>query len=299
MSSETRPQMPFTPLPQKNGKVIEVHKSPYAVTVNTTLVVITIVVLVFSVIGAIAYYSFDSTLQARMQERKENELLYDDPNEKNILGLDDSLPELEFGKKAAAANTQQQQQQALKRPQAQTIDTPNGKQQIPPRPTSAPLKKETPDVTPSPSKTPDNIYVSKDGLFSIEHDKWSSAGSKTEGDTELETLESSDGKYKLYLGITKKKYDSIDAYLDTDPRGRKPKNNTEAITLGGESGKKALTFTGNFNGSEYKTIAAYVFSKDKESVYSLELDTTEMDINNKSNEEVFKKITDSFKFKDK
>lgn len=271
--------------------VVELHKLPQANTVSTTILVITITVLVFAAIAGVAYYSFNSTLQAKVQERRENELLYSDASDQNILGAETSkLPQVQLGKtnRTPGAGTQQQAQSQ------QMVQMPNGQQQkVPPYPTDKPA------TSPTPTKVPDNVFVSKDDLFSMEHDKWSRGGKRTEGDTYLETLTSIDGKYKLHIGITNKKYDSIQAYLDTNPRGRKPTNGTSDITLGGETGKKTTSFIGDFEGSTYKTIGGYVFSKDKQAIYSIELDTTELDVNNNSNEDIFNKIKDSFKFIEK
>lgn len=284
-------------------KVIELHKSPHAQSVSTSITVITIVVVVFSLIGFIAYYSFNSTLQSKMMDRDQNELLYTNPNDKDIMGVNDSLPEVQIGaaknnQQKGGANPQAAAQQQMGQQSDQYMKTPDGKmQKVPPKPT----KKDSPSPTskPSPTTVPENVAISTDKLFSVEHEKWKSAGSRTEGDTEIKMLESSDGKYKLNIGVTKKKFDTIDAYLDSDPRGRKPKNGTESITLNGQDGKKALSFELNTGGTAYKTTAAYVFSKDKEAVYSIELDSTELDVNNKSNEDVFKKITDSFRYIEK
>ncbi len=236
-------------------------------------------------------------------ERDQNELLYSDPNEKNIMGVNDSLPEVQVGaannnQKKGLTNPQAAAQQQMGQQPGQMMKTPDGKmQKVPPKPTKG--SSPTPSASPSPTPVPENVAISPDDLFSVEHEKWKKAGTRTEGDTDIKTLESEDGKYKLHLGVTKKKFDSIDAYLESDPRGRKPKNGTESISLNGQDGKKAHSYELNTGGATYKTIAAYVFSKDKEKVYSIELDSTELDVNNKSNEDVFKKITDSFRYIEK
>lgn len=281
-----------------------------AETVSTTLVVITVVVVVFGIIAATGYFAFNNTLQAKLQERKDNNLLYQDPGEQDILGLEATLPPIEIGKSKATQQNQQQlqmlqqqqlmqqmQQQQMQQQKKTTMQTAPAKD--PASSSTDPKPTEKPTDTPTPTSVPDNVYVSTDGLFSVEHEKWNKTGTKTEGDTEIETLKSSDGMYLLHVGITKKKYDTVQAYLDTDMRGRKPKNGTTDITLGGETAKKANTFTLDTNGSTYKSIAGYVLSKDKEKVYSIELDSTELDVNNKKNEEVFDKIKSSFKFIEK
>lgn len=288
MSSEDSQK---TPAP--GGHVVEVHNLPQTKAISTTLVVITAIVIVFSIVAAIAYYSFNSTLQAKMQDREQNELLYNDPNQKDILGLEDTLPEVQIG----SARAKQQQQSALQRPQNQMIQTPDGRKQvIPPKPRST---NAVPSEKPSPTEVPENVLISKDEKFSIEHEKWTKGASTSEGDTEIDILESPDGTYKLYVGVVKKKFGTVDEYLDSDPRGRKPKNGRDSITLGGETGKKANTYTYDNAGTSYKTTAAYVLSKDKEALYFLELDSTSLDANDKSNEDVFKKITDSFKYIEK
>lgn len=248
--------------------------------------------LVFGIIAGISYFSFNSALQSSQQERKENELLYNDPNQVDILGLDDSLPEVQVG----IAGKQKQQQAPLQTSQQQQqneyIKMPDGKmQKVPPKPTNA-----IPTRPPRPTKVPDGTYLSSDNGFSVKGENWKTNGTKTDGDAIIETLDSSDGKYKLRIGVTSKKFDSLDEYLDTNPRGRKPLNGTESITLDGETGKKTNTFEATIEGTTYKSIGAYVFSKDKDKVYSIELDSTELDINNKDNVTVFEEITKSFSF---
>lgn len=286
-------------------KVLYVDSIPGGETISQTLIAISVVVVLAGLIGGIAYVSFSGTLNSKLAERKENELLYQEAGQTDILGLDNKLPEIQIGKNPNAGASKQlalAQQQAVQR---MGQGNPEMQMKIDPPPpstkqaTKGPEKTSTPSPSPSPTPVPDNMYVSKDGTFSLEHDKWARSGSKTEGNTEMEILKSSDGKYTLTIGITKKKFSTVQEYLDTDPRGRKPKNGTTTITLGGESGLKANTFELVSDGATYKTIAGYVLSKDKESVISIELDSTDLDVNNKDNETVFDKIKSSFKFIDK
>ncbi|MCX7996941.1 MAG: hypothetical protein N2691_04300 [Patescibacteria group bacterium] len=294
------PETPVEP------KVLYVESLPGGEAVSQTLVVISVVVLLFGIIGGIAYFSFTRTLEEKLAEREENDLLYQEPGETNILGFKDTLPEIEIGKTANSASAQQQglglaQQQAMQKLAAQG-NAASAKATVATKPSKAdPTAKNTDTPTPSPSPTdvPDNVYVSKDESFSLEHENWTKSETRTEGDTEIETLKSPDGKYSLHIGVTSKKYSTVQEYLDTDPRGRKPQNGTTDITIGGESGKKANTFELTTNGTTVRTIAGYVLSKDKEKVISIELDTTELDVNNNKNEDIFDKIKSSFKFLEK
>lgn len=286
------------PEDKQQVKVISTD-SPVIQSISTSVVLVGAIVGGIALIAVIGYMTVKNSYDAKVQDRKENALLYNDPNEKNLFADDlNELPPVNVG-----ANAQQQQQQSqLQVANQQQVLGQQAAQQRAAQQQQAPPKAEKTN-TPTPSPTPKDTFINEKKKFSVTNKGWNKENSTSAGSNTVTTYKSPDSVYTLTISEvanfnseTKKKYDSLDEYLNTNPGGRKPGNGTEAIKLSGKDGLKAKPFIMNNNGSSVKTIGAYVFSEDSEYIYSLELDSTSLDINNSDADTVFKDITSSFTF---
>jgi hypothetical protein len=287
--------MEQNPQPTENVKHLE--NTPAVQNASSTLLVIGLVIGIFGAIAMVSYFFFAKTYSAKMEERKENALLYDDPSQKNILGAQiTDLPELEMGgnkalNKQPTMTQQQLMQQQLMRQQQQAA----GGMQQQKAPQNMPENKPP---TPTQTPIPENTYVNDELHFKLEYQGWDKQTQTTDGDLKIDSYKKSDGSLILYIVTTTKKFDTIQAFIDTSPRGRKPAT-TANFGIGGKEGQKSEPFDVSENGTAYKAIAAYVEPKDDQGMISIELDSTSLDVNDHTAADAFEKITDSFAFIEK
>lgn len=286
--------------PEDTRKVTEISPdSPVIQSISTSVVLIGAIVGGIAIIAIIGYTTVMNSYEAKLQDRKDNALLYDDPNEKNLFSNDlNELPPVNIGGNAQQGNKQQSQLQMANNQQVlgqQAARQQNMAQQQPPE--SVPEKK----TSPSPTPTPKDTFINEKKTFSVSNKGWTKDQNKTTGENSITTFKSPDSTYTLTISEvtnfnneTKKKYETLEEYVNSNPGGRKPANGTEPITLSGKEGVKSKPFVLNSNGSSVKTTGAYLFSENSEFIYSLELDSTNLDINNSDSDAVFKDITTSF-----
>lgn len=283
--------------PQPTGNVKHLENTPAVQNASSILLVIGLVIGIFGAIAMISYFFFMKTYSAKMEERKENALLYDDPSQKNILGAQiTDLPDLKMGANSALNKQPTMTQQQLMQAQLMRQQQAAGMQQQQQRaPQSMPENKPP---TPTQTPIPENTYVNDELHFKLEYQGWNKQNQTTDGDLKIDSYKKSDGSLILYIVTTTKKFDSIQAFIDSSPRGRKP-STTANFGIGGKEGQKSEPFDVNENGTAYKAIAAFVEPKDDTGMISVELDSTSLDVNDHSADDAFKKITDSFTFIEK
>lgn len=289
--------MDLNPVPA--DKVKHLENTPAAQNASNTLLVIGLIIGVFGLLAMLSYFFFIKTYSAKMEDRSQNAMIYeDDPSQKNILSAQiTDLPKLEMGGNSALNKkptmTQQQLMQAQMMQQQQAMSR---QQQSAPQ--SNPANPENKPPTPTQTPIPENTYINDDLHFKLEYQGWNKQSQTTQGDLKIDSYKKNDGSYILYIVTTTKSFSSIQEFIDTSPHGRKPEKITD-FGIGGQGGQKSEPFDVNENGNTYKAVAAYVKPKEGDGMISVELDSSSLDVNDHSADDVFKKITDSFTFIDK
>lgn len=282
--------MDSTPNPPQEVKHVE--NSAIAQNASNTLMVIGLVIGIFGLIAISSYFFFVKTYSSAMENRQENAMLYDDPSQKNILGAQiTDLPELQIGgnknlnKQPPMTQQQLMQAQMMQQQQAMQQKAPQNKPDVkPPTPTNTPV--------------PANTYVNDTLHFTLNNQGWTKQAQTKDGEITVDSYKNDSGSLILYITTTTKSYDTVKAYLDTTPRGRKPES-TSDFSLGGEGGLKSTPYSVSANGTTYMSIGAYVKPRVDTGMIGVELDSTSLDVNDHSAEDTFKKITDSFTFIEK
>jgi hypothetical protein len=278
--------------PNTPQEVKHVENSAIAQNASNTLMVIGLVIGIFGLIAISSYFFFVKTYSSAMENRQENAMLYDDPSQKNILGAQiTDLPELQIGgnknlnKQPPMTQQQLMQAQMMQQQQAMQQKAPQNKPDVkPPTPTNTPV--------------PANTYVNDTLHFTLNNQGWTKQAQTKDGEITVDSYKNDSGSLILYITTTTKSYDTVKAYLDTTPRGRKPES-TSDFSLGGEGGQKSTPYTVSTNGTTYMSIGAYVKPRVDTGMIGVELDSTSLDVNDHTAEDTFKKITDSFTFIEK
>jgi hypothetical protein len=266
---------------------------------SSTIGIVAVVGVVFAAIAGIGYFSYQASIQREMKEQKDTAMLYDDPSERNILGdysAEPTLPPLNFNGNGAAGQQRQQQQAAqaqnpmmqMMQQQAAQKQAQSGQQAMQPPP-KAPQATKAPTATP----VPDNVFVNYPGSLSFSHDNWEKRPGTKAGDDTTYVLLSPDDTYTLTVTETDKSFASVQEYLDTNPRNRKPSAPAKSVTVDGQTALKTEPFEVQARGTTVRTIGLYVVAKGGKSVFSVELDSTKLDVNDPGLSDTFDKIEKS------
>ncbi len=257
--------VPVSAPPEQN-----VTEHPVVQYVSTYIGIISIVVIVATIIGFIAYLSYESTLNAKIKERRDNALIYDDPAQDSILGAQD-LPEIQIGKQRQSAQSQQQQQ-ALQ--QQQMMQQQNQMQETEPEPSKKP----------SPTKIPENTFVNTDGTVAFTHPSgWTKNSS---------SVSSADGEYSARI-LSEDSSSSLEDYAKSKPHGRTGANGGEKTTAGGNEACRTNPYIFDPGGAPVKAQELYLKSKDGKKIVTIQLDAKNLDINNSDAKNVFDSIVSS------
>lgn len=247
--------------------------------VSTYIGIISIVVIVATIIGFIAYLSYESTLNAKIKERRDNALIYDDPAQDSILGAQD-LPEIEIGKQRQSAQSQQQQQMMMQQQQAmqqqQMMQQQNQMQETEPEPSK----------NPSPTKIPENTFINTDGTVAFTHP---SGWTKNIAGT---SVGSTDGEYTARI-LEEESSTTPEEYAKTKPHGRTSANGGEKTTVGGNEAYRTNPYIFDPGGAPVKAQELYLKSKDGKKIVTIQLDAKNLDINNSDAKNVFDSIVSS------
>lgn len=302
----------------------DITGNPIIQSLNSAIPVVVIVLLVVGIVSLISYLAFRHTYEAKIQERRDNALLYEEEGhiQRDVLGAQ-TLPEVTFDKPLQRGGQQQQQltkqqqqqllqqqqmaaqQKAMQQQMAAQQRAPQGNPLMnngkPSGETVPPNKDPEPTEKPEPTEVPENTFINGSETFKLEHDNYTEI-MRNEGDSSEYRLTSGDDIYTLIIREVPKakteggEWASIDEYLESDPNGRRPQGETEEITVGGQDAVLSGPFTLNIEGSSYKHQAVYLFSEDDKTIIAVELNSTELDVNNKDAEDEFKSIRESFSF---
>jgi type II secretory pathway pseudopilin PulG len=262
---------PVSTPPEQN-----VTEHPVVQYVSNYIGIISIVVIVATIIGFIAYLSYESTLNAKMKERRDNALIYDDTAQKSILGAKD-LPEIEIGKQRQSA--QSQQQQMMMQQQAQ-------QQQMIQQQTQTQQTEPEPSKKPSPTQVPENTFVNSDGTVSFTHP---SGWTKNIAGT---SVGSTDGEYTARV-LSEDSSSTLEDYAKSKPHGRPGSNGGEKTTAGGNDAYRTNAYIFDPGGAPVKAQELYLKSKDGKKIITIQLDAKNLDINNSDAKTVFDSIVSS------
>ncbi|MFW5703711.1 MAG: hypothetical protein ACOCXQ_02660 [Patescibacteria group bacterium] len=269
----------------------DLSQHPIIQSVSQYIGIIAIFIIVVVVIVFIAFFSYESTYETKVQDRRENALLYDDAAQQNILGAKD-MPEVEIGKPRNAQGQQMTKEQAMQQQmlQQQAMQQQQMRQQAPGSPPaeSIPREKE-PSPTPEPTELPENLFVNNSKTLSFEVPRrWT----KTESGAQ-----SNDSEYVVRVReeVTE---DDLESYVENNPFGRSPGSGWEDTTVSGEDAIMTKPYRYDPGGQPVRTQAIYTYAKDEERILILEVDTTNLDVNDDKLEKYFKEIKDSVKLLD-
>lgn len=268
-----------TPSPAPSEQNVTEH--PVVQYISTYIGIISIVVIVATIIGFIAYFSYESTLNAKIKERRDNALIYDDPAQESILGAQD-LPEIEIGKQRQSGLSQQQQQQQMMMQQQQAMQQQEMLQQQ----SQTQQAEQEPTKKPSPTDVPENTFVNKEGTVSFTHP---SGWTKNIAGT---SVGSTDGEYTARM-LEEESSSTLEEYAKSKPHGRPGTNGGEKTTVAGNDAYRTSPYIFDPGGAPVKAQELYLKSKDGKKIITIQLDAKNLDINNSDAKAVFDSLVSS------
>lgn len=269
----------------ENGNNITDH--PLMQSISHNIGVISLLLIIFVLIGCVAFFSYEAAYSTKIKDRRENAMLYEDSLQNNILGAKE-MPEVELFKPRGQQQTQAQQMQMQQQMQQQQSGQTMLDQKKQAR-EAAQVEQVEPTQKPTPTNVPDNVFINAERTLSFTlptgWNKSRSQASDTAGvlSATVQSVETSK---------------ELEAFIKEKPFGREPKD-WEEESFNGESGFSTSVYSYDPGGAPSRSISAFVQSKDGKSIIAAHVDSKNLDVNDSSLEEAAKKIHTSIQFLDK
>jgi hypothetical protein len=273
----------------KNSHQTDLSENPIIKQMSYTVTVISIITVVVAAVGFIGYFSFQSTYSGKLQDRRENSMLYDDPAQKNLPGTED-LPEVEIFKQPAAAQQAQQPQseydqvvqQALREHKQTQFEKDKQARQGANAQETATKDSST---KPSPTPVPKDIFVNSVKTLSIKIPSGWTAGNNV--------LTSKDGVSTVRVFETQST-DDLETFIKNKPNSRSPAT-WEKKSMSGAEGHLTEIYSYDPGGSPSRSISLFFQSKRENHILSVHIDSKNLDINDTSLTKTAKEIEENIK----
>lgn len=254
---------------------------PLLESLSNNISIISILLVIFVLIGCVAFFSYEAAYSTKIQDRRDNAMIYDDSLQNNILGAQE-MPEVELFKPRDGQSQQaqqMQQQQMMQQQQAMAGQQTMLEQKKQAR-EAAQGQATEPTKKPSPTSLPEGTFMNEEKTISFKMPTgWNAAGN---------TAKHKDGILSATVQSAPSDK-SPEEFAKDKPFGREPKEG-ESKQFSGESGYLTKVYNFDPGGAPSRSISAFMKSKDGKQIIAVHVDSKNLDVNDKTLEETAKEI---------